>query len=44
MEAPPNYGAAYTSEFRQVFRDLAAEERVAFMPFYLDGVAGISDA
>jgi acyl-CoA thioesterase-1 len=41
MEAPPNYGAAYTSEFRQVFRDLAREHDVAFMPFFLDGVAGI---
>src|SRR5262245_15803599 len=41
MEAPPNYGAAYTSEFRRAFRDLAAEERVAFMPFYLYEVAGI---
>src|SRR5688572_6496533 len=43
MEAPPNYGAAYTSEFRQVFRDLAREHDVAFMPFFLDGVAGIAD-
>jgi acyl-CoA thioesterase I len=42
MEAPPNYGAAYTSEFRRAFRDLAAEERVAFMPFYLYQVAGVS--
>lgn len=42
MEAPPNYGSAYTSEFRQAFRDLAAEHDVAFIPFYLDGVAGIS--
>ena len=41
MEAPPNYGAAYTSEFRRVFRDLASEERVALMPFYLYEVAGI---
>jgi acyl-CoA thioesterase I len=41
MEAPPNYGAAYTSEFRRAFRDVAAEERVAFMPFYLYEVAGI---
>lgn len=43
MEAPPNYGAAYTSEFRQAFRDLAAEHRVAFMPFYLADVAGQAD-
>jgi acyl-CoA thioesterase-1 len=40
MEAPPNYGAAYTSEFRQIFRDLAREQQVAFIPFYLEGVAG----
>ena len=41
MEAPPNYGAVYTSEFRQVFRDLADEYDVAFIPFFLEGVAGI---
>jgi acyl-CoA thioesterase-1 len=40
MEAPPNFGAGYTAEFRQVFRDLARERDVAFMPFFLDGVAG----
>jgi acyl-CoA thioesterase-1 len=40
MEAPPNYGAAYTVEFRSAYRDLAAEYGVAFVPFYLDGVAG----
>ena len=40
MEAPPNYGAAYTSEFRQVFQDLAREQQVVFVPFYLEGVAG----
>jgi acyl-CoA thioesterase-1 len=40
MEAPPNYGAAYTTEFRQVFRELAREQKVAFIPFYLEGVAG----
>jgi acyl-CoA thioesterase I len=40
MEAPPNYGAAYTAEFRQVFRDLAKEHDVVFVPFYLEGVAG----
>lgn len=40
MEAPPSYGAAYTAEFRRVFRDLADEHDVAFMPFFLEGVAG----
>ena len=34
-------GAAYTAEFRQVYRDLAKLPGVTFMPFYLDGVAGL---
>jgi acyl-CoA thioesterase-1 len=41
MEAPPNFGAAYTSEFREVYRALAREHDVTFVPFYLEGVAGI---
>jgi acyl-CoA thioesterase I len=40
MEAPPNYGPAYTSEFRAVFTDLADQHDVEFVPFYLAGVAG----
>jgi acyl-CoA thioesterase-1 len=40
MEAPPNFGADYTREFRATFVDLAAEHDVAFIPFFLDGVAG----
>ena len=42
MEAPPNYGLAYTSEFRRAYRDLADEHDVIFVPFYLEGVAGDS--
>jgi acyl-CoA thioesterase-1 len=41
MELPPNYGLAYTAEFRRAFRDLADEHDMAFVPFYLEGVAGI---
>jgi len=41
MEAPPNFGAAYTSEFRDVYKELASEHDVTFVPFYLAGVAGI---
>lgn len=41
MEAPPNFGAAYTSEFRRVYRELSKEHDVTFVPFYLEGVAGI---
>jgi acyl-CoA thioesterase-1 len=40
MEAPPNYGLGYTSQFRQVYRDLAEEHDVVFDPFFLEGVAG----
>jgi acyl-CoA thioesterase-1 len=43
MEAPPNYGEQYTREFRQVFQDLARENKVTFVPFLLDGVAGVPD-
>lgn len=41
MEAPPNFGPEYTREFREAFRDLAVEEDVAFVPFFLEGVAGV---
>lgn len=41
IEAPPNFGERYTNEFRQVFRDVAREAGVAFVPFLLEGVAGI---
>lgn len=40
MEAPPNFGAIYTAQFRRVFHELASEHDVAFMPFLLEGVAG----
>jgi acyl-CoA thioesterase-1 len=40
MEAPPNLGREYTASFRQVYRDLAVEYRIALIPFLLEGVAG----
>jgi acyl-CoA thioesterase-1 len=43
MEAPPNFGASYTASFRAAFKDLAAKHDVAFVPFLLDGVAGVAD-
>ena len=42
MEAPPNYGSDYTRDFRNVFAELAAEYKVRFIPFLLQGVAGES--
>jgi acyl-CoA thioesterase-1 len=43
MEAPPNYGEQYAASFRQVFHDLARENKVTLVPFLLEGVAGVSD-
>ena len=40
MEAPPNNGPDYTREFREVYRELASEYHVRFVPFLLLGVAG----
>lgn len=40
MEAPPNFGADYTRQFRSVYTDLAQTYRVRFVPFLLQGVAG----
>jgi len=41
MEAPPNAGAAYATAFREAFSAVAREERVPFVRFVLDKVAGI---
>lgn len=43
MEAPPNFGQEYAGAFRQAFRDVALEQRVLFIPFLLNRVAGHSD-
>ncbi len=40
MEAPPNFGAEYTKEFRQAFRDLAKQYKTPFIPFILEGIGG----
>ncbi len=42
MEAPPNLGADYTAQFRRAYQDLAREKGVVFLPFLLDGVAGVA--
>ncbi len=42
MEAPPNYGADYTRQFRDVYLDLAKTYDVRVVPFLLQGVAGVS--
>ncbi len=38
MQMPPNYGQAYTNEFRRAFTEIAREERLPLVPFVLRGV------
>lgn len=40
MQIPPNMGPDYTSEFREVFPELARENDLHLIPFLLEGVAG----
>lgn len=42
MTLPPNYGPEYIAAFQRVYSDLAAKEKVALIPFLLEGVAGTS--
>jgi acyl-CoA thioesterase-1 len=39
MEMPPNYGAKYAQEFREVFSTVARTEKTGLVPFFLKGVA-----
>jgi acyl-CoA thioesterase I len=41
MEAAPNLGPRYAAQFRALFRDLAARERLVLIPFLLRGVGGV---
>ncbi len=43
MEAPPNFGEQYAGAFRQVFQELARENKITLVPFLLEGVAGVAD-
>ncbi len=42
MEAPPNFGNAYTRAFRSIYAEVAEREKLTLIPFLLDGVAGIA--
>jgi acyl-CoA thioesterase-1 len=43
MQIPPNMGLEYTKGFRNIFPDLAAENKLALIPFLLMDVAGNPD-
>lgn len=40
---PPNYGIDYAAGFRQVYPEIAKRERVALVPFLLEGIADKPD-
>jgi acyl-CoA thioesterase-1 len=39
MRIPPNYGPRYTADFAQLFREIATQSSLAFVPFLLQSVA-----
>jgi acyl-CoA thioesterase-1 len=41
MEAPPNLGPRYVRAFHDNFMNVARDEEVTLIPFFLDGVAGV---
>jgi len=43
MQIPPNMGQKYSSEFRDMFGDLAEKNSMALIPFLLEGVGGEPD-
>ncbi|WP_276495900.1 arylesterase [Pontibacter litorisediminis] len=43
MQMPPSMGQQYAQDFREVFTRVAEEEKVALVPFLLEGVGGVAD-
>jgi len=39
IQIPTNYGQNYTAQFKKLFPQLASEERIELIPFFLEGVA-----
>src|SRR5688572_11884721 len=40
MQIPPNMGQMYTTEFRNIYTDLASKNAMTLVPFLLEGVGG----
>jgi len=43
MQIPPNMGEEYTTEFRNIFPELAEKNHIKLIPFLLENVAGIPE-
>ncbi len=39
IQIPSNYGQSYTTQFKKLYPQLANEEHIELLPFFLDGVA-----
>lgn len=44
MQVPPNYGAAYTQQFADMFTQIAAKEKLPLVPFLLSGIGDARDS
>lgn len=44
MQVPPNYGAAYTEQFADMFKNIATEQKLPLVPFLLSGFGDGPDA
>ena len=42
MQIPPSMGQAYTTEFKNIFTELAEKNAMTLIPFLLEGVGGES--
>ena len=40
MQIPPNMGQTYTTEFRNIYSELAEKNKMTLIPFLLEGVGG----
>ena len=43
MAGAPNMGADYVKSFEKIYTDLASDEKIKYVPFFLEGVAGNPD-
>ncbi len=43
IQLPANYGHSFREKFRQIFAEVASQGQIAFVPFFLKGVAETRD-
>lgn len=43
MQMPPNLGGQYAEQFREVFFEIAKENKAVMIPFLLEGVGGLRE-